>query len=94
MFGKNNDQVGRIMFDNSGPSVAVIRDKRTVFVEFEGALAEKFDDELTFTPRGKISLNPARIAGYYDHTILVDGYKIRVMDTYAQIALKILEATK
>ena len=79
--------------NSPGPSV-VIPKNRIVFIEFDGALVDKFDDDLVYTPRGKISINPARIAGYYDHTIMVDGYKIRVMETYAQIALKILEATK
>lgn len=65
-----------------------------VFIELEGALCEKEDDRLIYTPRGKIAINPARIAGYYDHTIMIDGYKIRVMESYAQIALMIAEALK
>jgi len=65
-----------------------------VFIELEGALCEKEDDRLVYTPRGEIAINPARIAGYYDHTIMIDGYKIRVMESYAQIALKIAEASK
>jgi len=65
-----------------------------VFIELQGALCEKEDDRLIYTPRGEIAINPARIAGYYDHTIMIDGYKIRVMESYAQIALKIVEAYK
>jgi len=65
-----------------------------VFIELQGALCEKEDDRLIYTPRGEIAINPARIAGYYDHTIMIDGYKIRVMESYVQIALKIAEASK
>jgi len=95
MFGKGNDVVGRITFDNTGPSVAFVRDKKPVFVEFEGALAVAGEDgKLEFTPRGKISINVANIGGYYDHTILLFGNKVRVMETAAQIGLKIMEAGK
>ena len=93
MFGKDKGDAGRILFDSPGPSVVIQKD-RVVFVEFDGALVDKFDDDLVYTPRGKISINPARIAGYYDHTILIDGYKVRVMETYAQIGLKLLEAER
>ena len=75
--------------NSPGPSV-VIPKNRVVFVEFDGALVDKFDDDLVYTPRGKISINPARIAGYYDHTILLFGNKIRVMETAAQIIKSVL----
>ena len=95
MFGKN-DVVGRILFDNQQTTAIVPINQRQVpvFIELEGALCEKEDDRLVYTPRGEIAINPARIAGYYDHTIMIDGYKIRVMESYAQIALKIAEASK
>ena len=66
------------------------------FVEFEGA-STTMDEEtgkLEFTPRGKIVVQVSRIGAYYDHTIILFGNKVRVMETANQIALKILEATK
>ena len=67
-----------------------------VFVEFTGATGSA-DDEgkiSDYIPREKITINISRVSGFYDHTILADGRKIRVMETYAQIALKILQALK
>jgi len=96
MFGRKDQVVGSILFDNQQPPVIVQnkQQKVPVFIELEGALCEKEDDRLVYTPRGAIAINPERIAGYYDHTIMIDGYKIRVMESYAQIALKIAEASK
>jgi len=85
MFGRKEDRM-----ENTGERT--VRSGR--WIELEGAICEKEDDQLTYMPRGKISINLDRVAGYYDHTILIDGYKIRVMDSYAQIALKVLEAEK
>ena len=67
-----------------------------VFVEFEGALAtiDEMTGELIFTPRGKIHIQVANIGGFYDNTILLMGNKIRVMETAAQIAQKIMEAMR
>lgn len=67
-----------------------------IFIEFTGASGSLDDDGMLkdYVPRDKITINVNRISGYYDHTILVEGRKIRVMDSYNQIALKILEAMK
>lgn len=68
----------------------------SVFVEFQGAACD-VDDEghmMDFVPRGAIVLNLNHICGYYDHTILIAGRKIRVMETCNQISLKIMEASR
>lgn len=67
-----------------------------VFVEFHGAMAE-MDEEtntLRFTPRGPIWIQASNIGAYYDNTVILFGNKVRVMETAAQIALKIMEAMK
>lgn len=52
-----------------------------VFVEFRGAIKDGDD----YTDRGSIWINPALVAGFYDHTILIEGNKIRVMETTDEI---------
>lgn len=64
-----------------------------MFLSFQGAAVEYDDDgRLSYSPRGEVVVNVGRIGAYYDHTLLIEGYKIRVMDTVSQIGLKILEA--
>lgn len=61
------------------------------FVEFIGAACD-IDDSgnmIDFVPRGQIVLNISEITGYYDHTILIEGRKIRVMETCDEISRKI-----
>lgn len=58
-----------------------------MMILFKGATKE--DDK--FTERGPVWINPARICAIYDHTILVDGYKIRVMETAKEAVDKIDE---
>ena len=61
-------------------------------VTFEGAelsLSDDINHPFNYTPRGSITINMDRIDAYYDHTILVGGHKIRVMDTFDEIAEKI-----
>ena len=95
MFGKKDDIMGKLIFDQQPAPVIMQKPDKPVFVEFEGATSEMEEDgRLTFSPRGKITIQLNNIGGYYDHTILLMGYKIRVMETYAQIAVKILEAMK
>ena len=96
MFGKRLPETPEsVMLFPKEQSFGLLKDRIPILIEFQGALVDKdADDQLTYTPRGKISVNPARIAGYYDHTILIDGYKVRVMETYAQIALKLMEAER
>ena len=61
------------------------------FVEFMGAACDIDDagNMVDFVPRGPIVLNVSAITGYYDHTALVEGRKIRVMETCEQITRKI-----
>lgn len=56
------------------------------FVQFMGAMEGSDGD---YYERGPIWINPARITAFYDHTILVDGYKIRVMDTEEEIVRRL-----
>ena len=61
----------------------------SIFIRFEGAAAHEGDNGLEYTPRGPIMINSATIVGYYDHTILTSyGSKIRVMETFEEIAQK------
>ena len=93
--GKQGDTVGRINFEQRQEPVIVPQaKKRMQFVEFEGATAEtdEYTGKLIFNPRGKIHINVEKIGGFYDHTILLFGNKIRVMETEAQIYMKIKEA--
>ena len=98
MFGKHKDVIpysGELLYAPAQPSVAVVRDRMPVFVEFEGALCQVDDaGQMDYTPRGKISINVHSIGGFYDHRILVFGNKVHVMETRNQIELKIREALK
>ena len=95
--GKQEDTVGRITFEPQQAPVIIPQEvKRERFVEFEGAMAETDEDtgKQVFFPRGSIHINVEKIGGFYDHTILLFGNKIRVMETEAQIWMKIKEAEK
>lgn len=95
MFGKKEDYSKAVeMFKDYEPIAPPKR--RTVFIEFEGAMASVDEDtnKLEYTPRGPIWIQAGHIGAYYDHTILLFGNKIRVMETAAQIAVKIMEALK
>jgi hypothetical protein len=97
MFGKKEEQElnrARQIFHIPQPEAAPAA--KPIFVEFTGASGSLDEDGMLkdYVPRDKITINVNRISGYYDHTILVEGRKIRVMDSYNQIALKILEAMK
>ena len=58
----------------------------TTLIEFQGASRDELGQ---YSERGAIWINPARITAFYDHTILVDGYKIRVMDTEEEIVRRL-----
>lgn len=66
------------------------------FVEFMGAACDVDDagNMIDFVPRGNIVINLSAITGYYDHTILIDSRKIRVMESCDQISQKIKAAMK
>lgn len=69
---------------------------KPVFVDFRGAIAEMDEEtgQLTFSPRGPISVQVENIGAYYDNTVILFGNKVRVMESAAEIALKILEAER
>ena len=92
--GGKEDTVGRINFEQQQPQMFFMRDNSPRVVEFEGALAEVNEDtgKLEFVPRGVIYINVNKIGGFYDHTLLLFGNKIRVMETAAQIYVKIKES--
>lgn len=59
------------------------------FVRFEGANMRETDDGREYTERGPIYISPKHVTGFYDHTILTEGHKIRVMDDITQIREKL-----
>ena len=55
------------------------------FIKFTGAKATYNDEgERKFEPREAIWINPQKICGFYEHTILVNGQQIRVMESIDQ----------
>ena len=97
LFGKN-DVMGKINFETPERQTFFVPAGKsgTVFIELEGAMG-RVDEEsgkLEFYPRGRISIAVDKIGAYYDNTIILFGNKIRVMETSAQIAVKIMEALK
>lgn len=94
--GNREDTVGRITFEPN-PAPAIVRiPERVRFIDLEGAMGSINEDtmKLEFTPRGPISIAVDKIGAYYDNTVIIFGNKIRVMETSAQIAVKIMEALK
>ena len=58
----------------------------TTLIEFQGASRDELGQ---YSERGAIWINPARVSAIYDHTILLDGHKIRVMETADEIIKKL-----
>ena len=97
MFGRDRDVVGKINFEpQQGPVIIRVPEKSARFVEFEGAFVQEVEDsgKLEFIPRGPIHIRTDKIGGFYDHTIILFGNKVRVMETAAQIELKLMECEK
>lgn len=95
--GNREDTKGRIIFvPQQGPVIKREPEKKTRFVEFEGAFVQEVEDtgKLEFIPRGPIHIRLDKIVAFYDHTVILFGNKIRVMETAAQIELKLMEAMK
>ena len=65
--------------------------QRVMLVSFMGAITDIDDDGriIDYVPRGKVMINPERVSAAYDHTILTDGDKIRVMETMEEIQRKL-----
>ena len=62
-----------------------------VFVKFMGAATDIDDDGriVEYTPRGEVVINVMQIGAVYDHTILVMGHKIRVIENLEEIMRKL-----
>ena len=57
------------------------------FLVLQGANTVLDDDGFVtgYTPRGEVVINIREIVSFYDHTVIVDGHKIRVMETADEI---------
>jgi len=60
-----------------------------VMVEFMGAAYAEEDGEKVYRALNAVSVNPFNVSAFYDHTILLGGNKIRVMETYDEIKQKL-----
>ncbi len=59
-------------------------------VKLMGAAVRQMDDgDWEYTEREPIWINPARVDMVYDHTVVVGGSKVRVMDRTDEIVAKI-----
>jgi hypothetical protein len=67
-----------------------------MFIEFEGAAMDVDDmtGERDYAPRGKVCVNTDNIGAFYDHTLLLLGHKIRVMEDYEEIRNRIAPTVK
>lgn len=64
--------------------------ERFRFAKFRGAKMYTDDDGIPhYEPWDDIVINVAQIGAYYDHTIMVMGHKIRVMETLEEIRKKV-----
>ena len=63
------------------------------FVTFKGAMMITDDDTMNtrYEPWDDVVINVAQIGACYDHTIIVMGHKIRVMETLDEIRKKVDE---
>jgi hypothetical protein len=65
------------------------RRQKLMFLKFTGASCKVADTNhdglIQYVASGEIYINPDHICGFYDHTILILGNKIRVMETTEQI---------
>ena len=65
-----------------------LSDEFPVMVEFMGATYAEEDGEKVYRALNAVSVNPFNVSAFYDHTILLGGNKIRVMETYDEIKQK------
>lgn len=74
---------GKLLYDEPKPVA--------MFVTLMGAATDIDDDGkiVDYIPRGEIVINVAQICAFYDHTIMVCGHKIRVMETRDEITRKL-----
>ena len=76
MFGKSD---GKLLYDPPAQTI--------MFVSFMGAATDIDDDgRITeYIPRGEVVINVAQICAIYEHTVIVMGHKIRVMESVDEI---------
>jgi len=61
-----------------------------MFIKFTGAHMETEDNgRVTYSPWDTIVVNMAQIGAVYDHTIVIMGHKIRVMESLEEIMQRI-----
>lgn len=61
-----------------------------MILTFKGAEARTRDDGAReYVPRDLICIESTHIVGFYDHTILTPGHKIRVMESLKEIRRKV-----
>jgi len=58
-------------------------------IEFRGAARDEISGQTEYTDRGPVWVNPEHVSCVYDHTILIDGHKIRVMEPMEEIVSRI-----
>jgi len=74
---------GKLLYDEPKPVA--------MFVTLMGAATDIDDDGkiIEYEPRGEVVINVAQIGAVYDHTIIIMGHKIRVMETLEEIKAKL-----
>ena len=58
-------------------------------IKFEGASVREGDTGKEYTSRGEIWINPDMVSAVYDHTILMHGNRIHVMEELNDILNKL-----
>ena len=60
-----------------------------MFVEFTGARYTYGDEgQQEWHEIGKVRIEEKAISGYYDHTLIINGLKVHVLEDYAAIMEK------
>lgn len=69
----------------------MIRRKRADnFITLCGAMMDVDDDgNVTYSPRASIIINKDQVGAIYEHTVVIMGHKIRVMESLEEIGKKI-----
>ena len=74
---------GKLLYDEPKPLM--------MFAKFMGASTEVDDDgRITkYLPRGEVVINIAQIGAVYDHTLVIMGHKIRVVENLEEIKARL-----
>ena len=77
-------KLGKLLYDEPKNLIPI------AFIKFRGATMTIDDDgRVDYTPRDDVVINAAQICAFYDHTIIVMGHKIRVMETFEDIKARL-----